>query len=1213
MFLEDFNLYVEKQWESRKYLLLNEALEKTEAKYAGGGASPRIPILYKQEDWFYLTQFEPAVWGAALWWRYNTGLVEASAKRDELLREKELELAQAKIHINSPEWRDAVKKLYAELSKFNNTFTISFPMSAGYYHVYGNQNNRQLYTGVWDLLSRLEKPIKYHAEHEIKQSDNPYAVETPEGPGLYDIDLITDDDMAKIDDEEKRTRMKKSRAGLVPRSQYQGGYHGLDLTKPDTVPEALIMAIQDPENELVRDLVQDMLRNGEADTPEKALIKAKKKLIDFPFVSFAGSPALRSEAAKDTLKTWIMSQCAGMLGTPSVGQTLTSSDGRSFTVEDVIQGKDKVAQKMREINSKWTSFATSLPETFGDGYEPTLPITSIKVSYTIYDNRGYLQSEVKNKTFTVPVLLDGKLLPTIKMTPEQTEKLVERRRLTREAKSGEGTSTSRRKDTQIGDIQQLLMNLDLLAPPQVEKLRHSRISELDIATRKYIGGTEYFDRFEDVNDVIPGNARYLTLKDAEQYILDNPESDFKVEQTPEGDYQIRVRSARSGVGEDYYVAGGWHVNKNQRDRVDINMSLEQLEKAYRDYLPHTSEKLKIETDLWADQPYINAYNQSEDVGVSGHEGNVSGCTGMNGLYGEACRGVSQYLNYLLKEGGVKLRARKVSDSEAESANKKNQNLMIYQMLSSVFPEVVSVAATLLLLELNHPLRGIYRPDDGLHAVNPKMRTKTGEEWSQVLRMSYAYNFARDMGQAALADGKDEETAALPSRRRRVGLGSEEGYGGEKAAEGSVIGKIDIPEERRRVWYLPKPGEVARKIWTLPAYGKHLKNFFSTKKAEVQKYIDSRIHTNLSAVFDILEKKTEFYVNKMAEMFIEARADLGDSFDEMSDEDRRTWVEAKTKEIEDKIIADIQAEHPELAGDQFKGEITQRLGETVRTLAHKYNNLTEHVPLTAPPLNLPVEDFQQLKSDNIEAMKEIFLKGGSSDISAVLLLNVGDNYYYWGIQNFFTFPQDVMTFISTYILNRLPGEEPATHEGQEEWYDVIDPKSAKYYPQIDGINLSSVTEFDINSIGTLIKSLVGIGDIKDIHSALQKFLHCIGLDKSDCKDFIISALMNVCGFSQNNAILLATQQWNIPTYVIGKYLSTIKSQPKATNPLESLTTYIKKPDMRPQIALAEIKRLAAPVDKKDLEDLLTQLPSMSLPSWTLPVVTKGIKDAINEKS
>lgn len=96
--------------------------------------------------------------------------------------------------------------------------------------------------------------------------------------------------------------------------------------------------------------------------------------------------------------------------------------------------------------------------------------------------------------------------------------------------------------------------------------------------------------------------------------------------------------------------------------------------------------------------------------------------------------------------------------------------MILKMMNAAFDDIVQVAAALLLLNLNHPIGGVYDPDAGMHVVHPRFRSEKGSKASQNYRMGMAFRFADDISQAAL-------TGESVTRRTRQ-------KGGGKTTQGS---------------------------------------------------------------------------------------------------------------------------------------------------------------------------------------------------------------------------------------------------------------------------------------------------------------------------------------------------------------------------------------------------------------------------------------------
>ena len=51
--------------------------------YAFGQNISKVPMVWHEDDWKFLSQFPPTFWSRAITWRYNEGLMEASRAREE--------------------------------------------------------------------------------------------------------------------------------------------------------------------------------------------------------------------------------------------------------------------------------------------------------------------------------------------------------------------------------------------------------------------------------------------------------------------------------------------------------------------------------------------------------------------------------------------------------------------------------------------------------------------------------------------------------------------------------------------------------------------------------------------------------------------------------------------------------------------------------------------------------------------------------------------------------------------------------------------------------------------------------------------------------------------------------------------------------------------------------------------------------------------------
>ena len=407
--MDEVRLYL---WE--KHDLNNSHEDDTSSSYAYGNNVSKIPILWDADDWKYLSQFPPKLWSKALKWRYNEGLLEASELRD-----------------NDPNHSiNVVPNTREELIfKKNNT-----------QYVFNN-----VYTGFRNLLEKIEKPIKYHKNHNPPGSE--------EGaPGIQDIDFNQTD----------------PNHPQHP-SNYKHGFNDMDATRPLKISNDFIDAI--PDDEIV-------LPPGKERTPRN-IKKARDNMKGAKQHSLSGMSVLQRVTASTLLNTWIKAQGLGLLGEPT-----DIKDPHTGEQLHVTKGTPK------DVNKAWNSHIK-------DKIELNVPIIKRNLNYKIIrQTKNGENVENVNSSVKMPYLNPGVLLARVmNLSSEQRKKFAERSGFNVEKECPhsvgkkweeiESMCSAAREAGQPKSLYNVVRNFDILTPEQKEHMIKNQRQLIHLVAAKF--------------------------------------------------------------------------------------------------------------------------------------------------------------------------------------------------------------------------------------------------------------------------------------------------------------------------------------------------------------------------------------------------------------------------------------------------------------------------------------------------------------------------------------------------------------------------------------------------------------------------------------------------------------------------------------------------------------------------------------------------------
>lgn len=437
----NFKKFLESDWLRWKDKILREAEEETAAKFPGGNATLRQPILFDEDDWRFLSQFPPYLWTRALNWRYGDGLLSASETRERS--------------------RDKSYKSIPNIEK-----EVVIENNDGKKYIF-----RNIYVGFRDLIKKLERPVIPYSGYKPNKEEIPYEIEDIEGPSLDELDFEAPDE-------------KTVRPGHYHPSAYKGGVYDMDLTKPIKLSQAFVDSLPNDHY-----LLTNIDPNAEIDP--KAEKKARAKLMKMYANSFASMPAMREEVAREQLQNWIRLMGLGLLG--NAPRSIKDSSGKELEVEARSSGVDP-----REFVKAWPSMVGRQDDVKWEDQEGQmvkarqipLALPYVSKNITWYELSGDKEPIQRGGYMQIPLLLPGKLMPLISPTPEQRKALKERRGA---VKKGDESSGNDGGSGQMGELRQILDNWDLMSPEQQAKFEKGALTLTQLAARKMAPG--YKEKF----------------------------------------------------------------------------------------------------------------------------------------------------------------------------------------------------------------------------------------------------------------------------------------------------------------------------------------------------------------------------------------------------------------------------------------------------------------------------------------------------------------------------------------------------------------------------------------------------------------------------------------------------------------------------------------------------------------------------------------------
>ncbi len=419
-----------------------------EADYKFSGTQSKTPILFDADDYKFLSQFPPAVWSAALAWRYNRAIQIA--------------------HDIRMTGGDQAKKISHDENIPDDTNKLSLSDTYQTYK-FGGEGKDRVWTGLKRLVKKLEAPVLAHGEHTTVPGYE------PGDKGIADIDI---DDPAH-----REAYMKKY------------GLHDYDLTglqKADAYIDALpVEKLKIPEG-----LTGPAL--------ELAIKKRRAELKKSAHHSFSGMPVVQRKQATAAIRDWIQLQGLQVNGRSLLGDVgdhpldphtnrPAAGFNRSMTPSEIRPGlntsKKQRAPGDTRPSGVWNSYdyvgtddGTVVPNPDPDkANEPIkaqkipirVPAIQRKLNYTVWNNKNPSDKKQISRDVWMPYLLPGTLIPRLPMTDEQKAALKKRRETPTEGRRGTKTENDS-IGGQLNGIEALIQNWDLLSNDQRNTIYDNR-------------------------------------------------------------------------------------------------------------------------------------------------------------------------------------------------------------------------------------------------------------------------------------------------------------------------------------------------------------------------------------------------------------------------------------------------------------------------------------------------------------------------------------------------------------------------------------------------------------------------------------------------------------------------------------------------------------------------------------------------------------------
>lgn len=337
---------------------------KGNAYYQGRNVS-KAPLTFDETDYKFLSQFPPQFWSQALRWRYNDGLLQAAASRDN---EK----------IPYQDRRDAK---YVDDTIEYLTFNNGKAGKARFYNVW---------TGFSDLIKKLEKPIKNNQTH------NPGGYYPDGGAGIEDIDPDQTD----------------PNHPQHP-SNYKGGLYDFDLS--DIVKMTPEYVDKLPPEKIPVPAHQE--RN------EKTIAAARERMKKNLKSTAAGMSLMTEKVSREKIMMWLRSQAAGLLGQPTDIKDPHTNEPLSVHEKNIADINQHWGESDETSGSKTKTTAYL---GMGKNAQPAnVPVIQRKLSWTKISPDG-TEYDVINEPVTMPYLKPTTMIPNIKLSPEQKEEIAKR-------------------------------------------------------------------------------------------------------------------------------------------------------------------------------------------------------------------------------------------------------------------------------------------------------------------------------------------------------------------------------------------------------------------------------------------------------------------------------------------------------------------------------------------------------------------------------------------------------------------------------------------------------------------------------------------------------------------------------------------------------------------------------------------------------------------
>jgi hypothetical protein len=322
---------------------------------------------------------------------------------------------------------------------------------------------------------------------------------------------------------------------------------------------------------------------------------------------------------------------------------------------------------------------------------------------------------------------------------------------------------------------------------------------------------------------------------------------------------------------------------------------------------------------------------------------------------------------------------------------------VLDVLDKIQTDLTNVAAAFMVMNINHPKMGVYDAELGLNNVNPEADEKLLKDG----RKYYAFNFAKDLSQAAFGD--------IGSRRQREKMGTSTvsidapmGSGADATSMAGNLAQQGMGSENLRQWYTrrlqlnpatepiedPETGAVtypiARLIWNVPKIDHEIDKFFDTRRNIIQ----AKLGGTYASMADKLRDKMKTEIEALKMLYNQAVEELigkGVNNDEELERQSRELVKARLKDklvemrpdlygnVSDKDIEAIAMKGKDVSGADITASMETEFATAMDEFWERVLSGGEDVPLPLPdpesgtikyPVEMSIDDFANMSLKNL---------------------------------------------------------------------------------------------------------------------------------------------------------------------------------------------------------------------------------------------------------